>query len=1035
MPAQLTRLPTAITGANQTRLHEHLAALNSFLGISGGEWDNQPGTPPNVGWDQVTAFNDKLSAVAGKNLVEILQEIDNFNFAGGLDTHFAGDDLTADGNRTHAFAGFSLAIEGASSFRFESTGINTLVGSVAGKFLSSSTSLGGAIQLFGGSGFNSNYVGIKARDNLSNTQNYVLPDALPAVSGYLLSSTTAGVMSWVPDGGGTDTNFANDNLTADGTRVHEWGGNSLTINNMSAFSATSTTTYNMTATNQITTFTPVVRLKSLSGSATAPTLTFTEADASVGEHYVAFKAADELAGNSNYTWPAALPAANDYVLTSSTGGVMSWQAGGATDTHLGNTALAADASYSHNWGGFNLTFTSVGQLDLTTSSGSNFLFAGAAQFTTFSLDILNDTPTSGGQLNLREATTHVGGHFVGIQGPDANMASSYTLELPAAGPTTNGQALTVASGGGTADVLMEWTTPAGGADTTFADTNLTSTADRTHTFTGHSLTINNASNITLNTVGTFHTNATTQVTLEAPITRLDGAAASSTAAKLRLTEGTLSGSDYVELKAPDSVTTSVSYTLPEAPGSAGLVLSSTTGGVMSWVTNGGAGADLNFFEDNLVADTHRSHSMASFDLTIDAIQTLQLNSALFYFRSTQGTEPAALDIFESTNAGNDYVRLAPPAALTNTYTLEFPAASGTAGQVLSVQSVSVDVHTLEWTTPSGGGPDTNFATDNLTASATRTHNWANFDLNFTAVNKLDVTTTSGSNFLFAGAATFTTFSVAIVNDTASAGGFLQLFEPSNFGPINYVGLEAPSSNMSESYSMTLPASVPASNGQFLKVASGAGGSSPILEFGDELNRKEGADDLGNVTGPTVNVDFDAGSYDNKRYTITGDLTFNVLLSGREGTYRMYLSADGTKRQIGWTVSEDSESVRPTYIAANDTLVVTLIQRGGVYTIWTSDTTRQTITGGSIGATLSIDTGGVYRNWEITSDAAGFELDLPGNMPANTTMEIEFSSNQSVVPTLDAQWINMSPAPTHSNRCIYVIRRTGASYYICRKDEE
>lgn len=787
MSAVQTRLPTTVTGSSQTRLNEHLTALNNFLGLSGNEWDNPPGVAPGKGWDQVTAFNDKLSAVAGKNLVEILQEIDNFNFSGGLDTHFAGDDLTSTASRTHTFTGHSLTITGATAFNFESTGINTIQGSVAGKFISNSATLGGAIQLFGGSSFNSNYVGLKAPDNTSNTQNYVLPDAMPAATGYVLSSTTGGVMSWVanPD---TDTNqhFANTNLSADGTRVHEWGGNSLTINNMSSFSASSTSTYNMTATNQVTTFSPVVRLKSLGGAATAPTLTFTEADASVDEHYVSFKAADELAGNSNYTWPSALPGTSGYVLSCTTGGIMSWAAPGGTDT-------------------------------------------------------------------------------------------------------------------------------------TFADTDLTSDGNRTHTFTGHSLTLNNAANITLHTVGTFKTNATIQNTLESPVTRLDGAAASATAAKLRLTEGTLNGTDYVELKAPDSVTTTVSYTLPEAPGSAGLVLSSTTGGVMSWVANGG-GADLNFAEDNLTAD------------------------------------------------------------------------------------------------------------------ANRTHNWANFNLVLNSVNQFDLNTTAGSQFLFAGAATFTTFSLSMVGDVSVNSGVVQLYEPTANG-VDFAGFQGPTAAMAASYTMELPAATPSSNGQFLKVASGAGGSSPVLEFGDEINRKEGADALGNVSAGVV-IDFDTGSYDNKEMTINGDVTFTVNLSAREGSYRMYLTCDGTQRNINWVVSDDSESIRPEHIVANDTMVVYFEQRGGAYHITTSGTTRQTIDGTTLTGTWNVDTGQVYRTWEITGDiGSATTFDLPGNMPANSVLEIEFSSSQSTAPTISSNFVRLSALPNHSGRTIYVIRRTGSTYYFCAGDAQ
>jgi hypothetical protein len=47
-----------------------------------------------------------------------------------------------------------------------------------------------------------NYFGIQAAAAMAASLTYTLPDAAPAVSGYVLSSTTAGVMSWVAQSGG-----------------------------------------------------------------------------------------------------------------------------------------------------------------------------------------------------------------------------------------------------------------------------------------------------------------------------------------------------------------------------------------------------------------------------------------------------------------------------------------------------------------------------------------------------------------------------------------------------------------------------------------------------------------------------------------------------------------------------------------------------------------------------------------------------------------------------------------------------------------
>lgn len=55
--------------------------------------------------------------------------------------------------------------------------------------------------------------------------------------------------------------------------------------------------------------------------------------------------------------------------------------------------------------------------------------------------------------------------------------------------------------------------------------------------------------------------------------------------EVRLLELSGNGTSYIGLTAPDSITTSVSYALPEAPSTGGSRLVSTTGGVLSWEAN------------------------------------------------------------------------------------------------------------------------------------------------------------------------------------------------------------------------------------------------------------------------------------------------------------------------------------------------------------------------------------------------------------------------------------------------------------------
>lgn len=62
---------------------------------------------------------------------------------------------------------------------------------------------------------------------------------------------------------------------------------------------------------------------------------------------------------------------------------------------------------------------------------------------------------------------------------------------------------------------------------------------------------------------------------------------SSVGGKITLNEGSANGSNYVEIKAPDSVASNVTYTLPSVDGTSGQVLSTNGSGTLSFITAGG----------------------------------------------------------------------------------------------------------------------------------------------------------------------------------------------------------------------------------------------------------------------------------------------------------------------------------------------------------------------------------------------------------------------------------------------------------------
>lgn len=130
--------------------------------------------------------------------------------------------------------------------------------------------------------------------DFSGNVTYSLPPDAPAINGYVLSSTTAGVMSWVANSAGSVVSVSGTSNQIDST-----GGASPVL------SLSSTVLFPGTAAID-------------NGAA------FTFFD-STGVGYASLKApAATYSSNIDYSLPVAPPALNGYVLSATTAGVMSW---------------------------------------------------------------------------------------------------------------------------------------------------------------------------------------------------------------------------------------------------------------------------------------------------------------------------------------------------------------------------------------------------------------------------------------------------------------------------------------------------------------------------------------------------------------------------------------------------------------------------------------------------------------------------------------------------------------------------------------
>jgi hypothetical protein len=163
--------------------------------------------------------------------------------------------------------------------------------------------------------------------------------------------------------------------------------------------------------------------------------------------------------------------------------------------------------------------------------------------------------------------------------------------------------------------------------------------------------------------------------------------------ELRL--GDNAGAEYVGLKAPATVGAAYTLTLPAATGTANQVISTNGSGVLSFVDNVAAAAG----STTQVQFNNSGAFAGDADLTWTAGTALTINSQ---------KELRLADTDDSA-----YVGLRSHATVSGSYTLTFPAATGTADQIL----VTDGSGNLSFTDNSGGTSWVAVKTANYTASA------------------------------------------------------------------------------------------------------------------------------------------------------------------------------------------------------------------------------------------------------------------------------------------------------------------------------
>ena len=190
----------------------------------------------------------------------------------------------------------------------------------------------------------------------------------------------------------------------------------------------------------------------------------------------------------------------------------------------------------------------------------------ATELTLNSVDSASVSP----QFFLSEAKVN-GTNTIALRSP-ASLGTDVVYTLPVA-PTVDGHVLTSLING-----TMSWA--AGGGGGTNIGTNDLTITDQLRT-----LTLSSTSGYKFSILQSSGTESQEWYRNASSIwTNLKIESTAGTAGKITFLEANTQGTDYIALKAPDTVTSTVTYTLPEAPTAVGEVLTSSTAGVMSWTT-------------------------------------------------------------------------------------------------------------------------------------------------------------------------------------------------------------------------------------------------------------------------------------------------------------------------------------------------------------------------------------------------------------------------------------------------------------------
>lgn len=259
-----------------------------------------------------------------------------------------------------------------------------------------------------------------------------------------------------------------------------------------------------------------------------------------------------------------LPQATSFTAISGGGeGYLAW------DSSANNLVTFDGSSWSAISGGS--LFTDGGTTTYLTSTTDDLALGGSDSTASFFYDVsasaLSLNPYGAAAGNTGE-TRYVelaanGTNYTGFKSPDS-LVGNVIYTLPSADATTSNQVLASSAAG-----VLSWIDVSAGSGALWTDggttTYLTSTTD--------DLAVGGSAS----TSPLFVDVSASALSLN-PYDTLSGATG-----EIRFTELAANGTEYTGFKSPDSLVGNVVYTLPSADGGADQILSTSGGGVLSWI--------------------------------------------------------------------------------------------------------------------------------------------------------------------------------------------------------------------------------------------------------------------------------------------------------------------------------------------------------------------------------------------------------------------------------------------------------------------